>query len=93
MMKTILPLLSVLLLINSPRNVYAAPPGLAEDNIAQVVFNQRPLLGISGDEFRDAASEWLDDAKKVILKGKKNMEKWFHDGREYIKQDNLLCES
>ena len=73
--------------------MYAAPPGLAEDNFAQVVFNQRPLLGISGDEFHDAASEWLDDAKKVILKGKKNMEKWFHDGREYIKQDNLLCES
>ncbi|KIM49641.1 hypothetical protein M413DRAFT_438816 [Hebeloma cylindrosporum] len=88
----IFPLLSVLLLISSPRIVYSAPPGLGQDNIAQAVFNQRPLLGISGDEFRDAASEWLDDAKKAILKGKKNMEKWFHDGKEYIKQDNLLYE-
>jgi len=90
MMKPILPLLSVLLLISSPINVYGAPPRL--DNIAQAVFNQRPLLGISGEEFQDAASEWLDDTKQAILTGKKNMEKWFHDGREYIKQDNLLCE-
>jgi cathepsin A (carboxypeptidase C) len=89
MMKPILPLLSVLLLISSPINVYGAPPRL--DSIAQAVFNQRPL-GISGEEFRDATSEWLDDAKQAILMGKKNMEKWFHDGREYIKQDNLLCE-
>jgi len=90
-MKTI-PLLSVLLLIGSPINVYSAPPGLAVDSIAQAVFNQRPFIGISGDDFRDTASEWLDDAKKAILKGKKNMEKWFHNGREYIKQDDLLCE-
>jgi cathepsin A (carboxypeptidase C) len=91
MMKPILPLLSVLLLISSPIKVYGAPPGLASDSIAQAVFNERPL-GISGDGFRDTASEWLDDAKKAILKGKKNMDKWFYDGREYIKQDNLLCE-
>jgi cathepsin A (carboxypeptidase C) len=88
-MKPILPLLSVLLLISSPINVYGAPPRL--DSNAQAVFNQRPL-GISREEFRDAASEWLDDAKQAILMGKMNMEKWFHDGREYIKQDNLLCE-
>ncbi|KAH9474506.1 hypothetical protein JR316_0012966 [Psilocybe cubensis] len=47
---------------------------------------------ISGDEFLDVASEWLDDAKKAILKGKKNLDKWFHDGREFIKRDNLLYE-
>ncbi len=54
---------------------------------------QTPFLGLSGDLFRDKATEWLDDAKKVILQGKSNMEKWFHDGRQYIKQDGLLCAS
>ena len=52
---------------------------------------QTPFLGLSGDLFRDKATEWLDDAKKAILQGKSNMEKWFHDGRQYIKQDGLLC--
>jgi len=59
---------------------------------AQGVFSQKPFLGISGNEFHDVATEWLDDAKKAILKGKKNLEKWYHKGREYIKQDNLLYE-
>ena len=82
--------LSVILL--SSLTAYGAP-NLAVDNSAQAALSQRPFLGISGDEFRDVASEWLDDAKKAILKGKKNLEKWYHQGREYIKQDNLLCES
>jgi len=28
---------------------------------------------------------------KAILAGKKNLETWFHEGREYIKQNGLLC--
>jgi cathepsin A (carboxypeptidase C) len=36
-------------------------------------------------------NEWLDDAKKAILKGKKNLEKWYHGGKEFIKQNGLLC--
>lgn len=39
------------------------------------------------------AHGFLDDAKQAILKGKKNLEKWIHDGREFIKQDGLMCES
>lgn len=42
--------------------------------------------------FKNAANHFLSDAKKAILYGKKNMEKWYHDGREYIKQNDLLCE-
>ncbi|KDR81948.1 hypothetical protein GALMADRAFT_58763 [Galerina marginata CBS 339.88] len=71
---------------------YAAPPGLSFGESAQAIFSQKPLLGISGDDFRDVATEWLDDAKKAILQGKKNLEKWYHEGREYIKQDDLLYE-
>lgn len=36
--------------------------------------------------------EWVDEAKQVILDGKQNMEKWLHDGKEFIKQDGLMCE-
>ncbi|KAF7289387.1 Carboxypeptidase [Mycena indigotica] len=34
----------------------------------------------------------LNDATKAILRGKKNLQKWIHDGREYIKQNELLYE-
>ncbi|KAF7373349.1 Carboxypeptidase [Mycena sanguinolenta] len=37
-------------------------------------------------------NEWLSDAKKAILKGKNNLEKWYHDGKEFIKQNGLLYE-
>ncbi|KAF7373347.1 Carboxypeptidase [Mycena sanguinolenta] len=30
--------------------------------------------------------------RKAILKGKKNLEKWYHDGKEFIKQNELLYE-
>ncbi|TFK34920.1 carboxypeptidase C [Crucibulum laeve] len=58
---------------------------------AQAVF-QRPFSGFSSNSFKDAASHFLSDAKNAILKGKANMERWYHDGKEYIKQDNLLYE-
>jgi len=38
-----------------------------------------------------AAAEFLSDAKKAILRGKNEMQKWFHQGKEYIKQNGLLC--
>jgi cathepsin A (carboxypeptidase C) len=34
---------------------------------------------------------WIDDAKKAILDGKQELEKWIHDGKEFIKQDGLMC--
>jgi cathepsin A (carboxypeptidase C) len=81
--------ISSLLLLSIPLAAYGAPP--AFDGIArpQTPFN---LGKFSAEQFRDSATEWLDDAMKNVLQGKKNMEKWFHQGREYIKQDNLLCE-
>ncbi|KAF5349522.1 hypothetical protein D9756_008992 [Leucocoprinus leucothites] len=61
---------------------------------AQVVLNQSPLpgnLGL-GNGWKDSVFDYLEDSKKAILKGKLNMQKWMHAGKEYIKQDNLLYE-
>ncbi|EEB95708.1 hypothetical protein MPER_05281, partial [Moniliophthora perniciosa FA553] len=41
---------------------------------------------------RDSAAEFLDEAKVTILRGKANMQKWLHDGKEYIMQNDLLYE-
>ncbi|KAJ6542708.1 serine carboxypeptidase [Mycena capillaripes] len=48
-------------------------------------------LSSSSDAYH-AVNEWLDDTKKAILKGKKNLKKWYHDGKEFIKQNELLYE-
>ncbi|TFK61488.1 carboxypeptidase C [Pluteus cervinus] len=37
-------------------------------------------------------TKYLDEAKQSILKGKENLEKWYHSGSQYIKQDGLLYE-
>lgn len=76
---------SVFLVFISLFSVYGAPSTLGEETL-QTLFSQKPLLHIP-----DVASEWLSDTKKAILKEKKNLEKWFHNGRQYIKQDDLLC--
>ncbi|KAJ7072804.1 carboxypeptidase C [Mycena amicta] len=47
---------------------------------------------LSSNDAHNIVNEWLDDAKKAILRGKKNLEKWVHDGKEYIKQNELLYE-
>ncbi|KAF9041173.1 Alpha/Beta hydrolase protein [Rhodocollybia butyracea] len=44
------------------------------------------------DAVKNVADRFLSDAKKAILKGKQNMQNWYHDGREYIKQNDLLYE-
>ena len=49
--------------------VLGAPPSFALSDHAQAVLGQKPFLGISGDQFVDVATEWLDDAKKAILNG------------------------
>lgn len=68
---------------------YAAP-SLFDD--AQRVMSN-PYLDQARHDVKDIASQYLSDAKKAVLKGKKNLEKWYHEGKEFIKQDNLLCES
>lgn len=40
---------------------------------------------------QDHASHFLTDAKNAILEGKHDMQKWVHAGKDYIKQDGLLC--
>lgn len=91
-MKALGPLSSLLPL----SSLFLSPlPSLAVPSYAdaQAVFSQRPFLGVSEDKFEGAAMEWMDDAKKAILKGKENFERWNHEGKEYIKQDNLLCKN
>lgn len=51
--------------------------------------NAQEVLSYPGS----SASRYLSEAKQSILRGKKNLETWYHDGREYIKEHNLLCES
>ncbi|KAJ3501772.1 hypothetical protein NLJ89_g9190 [Agrocybe chaxingu] len=78
-------LLPISALLATSLTVYAAPPAHNILDSAQAMFS-------SGERFQSIASEWLDDAKKSILRGKKNMDKWYHEGKEYIMQDNLLYE-
>ncbi|KAF8894827.1 carboxypeptidase C [Infundibulicybe gibba] len=40
----------------------------------------------------ELASGLLSDAKQAILKGKQDMQRWFHEGKEFIKQNGLLYE-
>src|SRR5260221_8110830 len=56
-------------------------------DIAQTVLPQNPF----NVQLRSVALQRLDEAKQVILRGKKNLERWVYKGRHYIKQDNLLC--
>jgi cathepsin A (carboxypeptidase C) len=60
---------------------------------AQAAFSQKPFLGVSEDLFEGTAMGWMGDAEKAILRSKENLERWNHEGKEFIKQDNLLCEN
>jgi cathepsin A (carboxypeptidase C) len=65
---------------------------LASPTGEQIVLGGTSRIpGLSGDAFI-SVNEWLSDAKKAILAGKKNMQTWFHDGKEFIKQNGLLYE-
>lgn len=57
---------------------------------AQAVFGV-PHSTNNFEDYSGIASHFLSEGKKAILKGKNNMETWYHDGKEYLKQDNLLC--
>jgi cathepsin A (carboxypeptidase C) len=78
----LLPLLSLSTSLASPTGEQIVL-GLSEPT-------RHPVL--SSADALHAVNEWLDDAKKAILKGKENLEKWYHDGKEFIKQNELLCE-
>ena len=82
-------LLPLFLLFLSPLPSFAVPSYVD----AQAEFSQKPFLGMSEDKFEGMAMGWMDDAEKAILKGKENLEIWNYKGKEYIKQDNLLCEN
>lgn len=59
----------------------------------QVVLSHDPLENTLqfGNGIKQSVLDLIEDGKKEILKGKVNMQKWLHAGKEYIKQDNLLC--
>ncbi|TFL01046.1 carboxypeptidase C [Pterulicium gracile] len=49
-------------------------------------------LGEHLGEAKTIADKFLSDAQRLILRGKKEMERWAHEGRQYIKQNGLLYE-
>lgn len=55
----------------------------------QVVLSDNFLIDKAA--LKSVANQFLSDAKKAILEGKKNLETWFHDGKEFVKQNELLC--
>ena len=85
-----LSLVLCLFIVHSPAICYGSP--------SMAYAGGQVALG-GADYFKDSftnvaqdyAAEFLTDAKKAILKGKQNMQKWFHDGKEFIKQNGLLC--
>jgi cathepsin A (carboxypeptidase C) len=83
-MKALTSLVSISLLLCSSLSASASPSIF--DDALQTPFS------LAEEHFRETATEWLDDGKKAILAGKKNLETWFHEGREYIKQNGLLYE-
>ncbi|KAJ7147304.1 carboxypeptidase C [Mycena filopes] len=84
-MKAVTLLLPLLSLSTS----FASPTG---EQIVLGLGETGRFPGLSSGDAYHAVNEWLDDAKKSILKGKKNLEKWYHDGKEFIKQNELLYE-
>ncbi|KAJ7260949.1 carboxypeptidase C [Mycena haematopus] len=80
--------ISILLPLLSLTPSFASPTG---EQIVLKLGDTSRVPGLSSDTYH-IVNEWLDDAKKAILKGKKNLEKWYHDGKEFIKQNELLYE-
>lgn len=67
--------------------------GSPAPSVDQVVLSGLKAAFPSSESKWDAtSSDFLSDAKQVILKGKENMQKWYHDGKEFLKQNGLLCE-
>ncbi|KAG6811216.1 hypothetical protein H0H92_008511 [Tricholoma furcatifolium] len=65
--------------------------GSPAQDYGQVVLGTsltRPTGGLG----ESRAMEFLSDATKMILKGKHELQRWFHDGKEFIKQNGLLYE-
>ena len=63
---------------------------LASPSPEQVVLSNNHLL-VDKTALKNVANQFLSDAKKAILQGKKEMEQWYHDGKEFIKKNDLLC--
>lgn len=75
-------LISCLILVAHPAS------GSPAFDHSQAIFEsfKRPL-----EHTESSAAGFLSDAKKAILNGKHNMQKWFFKGKEYIKQNGLMC--
>jgi hypothetical protein len=44
------------------------------------------------DGYHHPKGSILSNAKKAMLKGKTNQQKWLHDGKEFITQNGLMCQ-
>jgi len=71
----------------------AAPPNLFAEQVQHVLAQPSiDHLSHSLEQGWSAATGFIDEAQKGIFKTKSNLDKWFHAGREWIKQDGMLCE-
>ena len=84
--------LQTLLLLGASLTLAAPPTPFAAQ--VQHVLAQPSVdrLSHSLEQGWSAATGFVDDAQKGIFKTKSNLDKWFHAGREWIKQDGMLCE-
>jgi cathepsin A (carboxypeptidase C) len=80
--------ISVLLPLLSLSTSFASPTG---EQIVLKLGDISRVPSLPSVNAQHVVNQWLDDTKKAILKGKKNLEKWYHDGKEFIKQNELLC--
>ncbi|KAJ7875366.1 Alpha/Beta hydrolase protein [Mycena olivaceomarginata] len=81
--------ISVLLPLLSLSTSFASPTG---EQIVLKLGDISRVPSLPSVDAQHVVNQWLDDTKKAILKGKKNLEKWYHDGKEFIKQNELLYE-
>ncbi|KAH8824467.1 carboxypeptidase C [Flagelloscypha sp. PMI_526] len=68
----------------------AAPVFASPASFDQVVLGGSHIS--HSNEWQHAVDAILDDGKKALLAGKNNLEKWWHDGKEFVKKNDLLYE-
>lgn len=70
--------------------------------LSGLLGHQEFVGGLFGDVLHDVAEELgnakersqkvVDDARRIIDDAGRTVERWVQDGRDYIKQNDLICE-
>lgn len=84
----LLPLLSIPL-------VWSLPSNELQDVLNELGSLQFDLLGDIAKEVvqaTEAIAQKLDHAQDTIRKGQEKVEQWAEDGKQFVKQDGLVCE-